>query len=84
MKKKITNGVTYGAKRDRKKKKKGWDGANSSKDKGTFIFISTSQRNTKPYVATSISPTLLCRKPCISFLSWILLLPSELVALSPT
>lgn len=27
--------------------KKGWDCANGSRDKGTFIFISESKRNTK-------------------------------------
>lgn len=63
--------------------KKGWDCANSSRDEGTFIFISASKKSTEPYAATSISSIVLSMKPCTLFLNWLLLFPSEHMALNP-
>lgn len=63
--------------------KKGWDCANSSRDEGTFIFISASKKNTELYAAMSILSIVLSKKPCSLFLNWLLLFPSEHMALNP-
>lgn len=76
--KRITNGVTYRTKRGQKRK----DGIVPIVQ-GTFLFISASKKNTKPYAATSISPIVLPKKPCTLVLNWLLLFPSEHMALNP-